>query len=154
MRWALLMCIIVGTALGLLLPTAETAAPIASAAAPAQEVTMKRSYNGHFYVDAEVGEDLVHFMVDTGASDVALTMRDADRLGIPYSESQFTVIGTGASGPVMGQPIVIDSVSVGGKKATQIEGSIVQGLDISLLGQAYLGRIGSIEIVNDHMVLR
>lgn len=115
---------------------------------------MKRSYNGHFYVDAEVGEDLVHFMVDTGASDVALTMRDADRLGIPYSESQFTVIGTGASGPVMGQPIVIDSVSVGGKKATQIEGSIVQGLDISLLGQAYLGRIGSIEIVNDHMVLR
>jgi aspartyl protease family protein len=49
---------------------------------------------------------------------------------------------------------VLDSVDIDGKAASDVRGSVIEGLDISLLGQAYLSELEKVEISGDEMVLR
>ncbi len=167
---ALFFMMTIGVLIGLMLPSGSDPAPAnaeapvaanatASAAANEPEVPrdtrLDRKPNGHFYVDAEVNSgDLVNFMVDTGASSVALTIEDAERIGVPFSRTSFDVIGTGASGPVRGQLVKIDRISIDGKEARDVQGAVLEGLEISLLGQSYLTRLSGVEIAGDTMTLR
>jgi aspartyl protease family protein len=158
MQKALFLVVAAGAGIGLLWPTGPSPAPAGPAAAAAagqpKETLLRRRDNGHFYVDAEVNGELVNFVVDTGASGVALTVRDARRLGIPFSPGEFRVIGSGASGPVRGKLITLDKVSLDGKEVRSVKGVIAEGLDQSLLGQAYLSRISSVEMSRDYMRLQ
>ena len=134
---------------------ARTADPTSQqvAGGPWRETRVRRSGDGHFYVHAMVNGQLVRFMVDTGATGVALTVRDARHVGIPVDRRAFTVIGSGASGPVRGQFIELDSVEVEGKLASNVRGAVAEGLDISLLGQSYLSRL-DVRMGGDEMILR
>lgn len=156
MQKALFLVVAAGAAIGFMWPSAEAPAPAREAAEPgeAKETLLKRRSDGHFYVDAEVNGDLVNFVIDTGATDVVLPVETARRLGIPFSEREFTVIGSGASGPVRGKVIRLDRVSVDGKEVRNVDGAIAEGLDQPLLGQAYLSRISSVEMSKDHMRLQ
>ena len=98
--------------------------------------------------------ELVRFLVDTGASGVSLTEKDARRVGIQFSPSEFEVVAQGAAGPIRGKLVKIDSVEVEGKKVENVRGAVLQGSDLSLLGQSYLSRIGEVEMRGDYMVLR
>lgn len=118
------------------------------------ETILHRSGNGHFYVDAQVDGHVVNFVVDTGATGVALTVEDARRIGIDFNESDFEVVGTGASGAVRGTQIMLDSVSVDGKEVRKVQAAVLEGLEVSLLGQSYLTRIGSVEMSGEKMSLR
>lgn len=152
---AFLFVIAIGAGIGFLLPSSdEPQRADAAVTGPARETVLERSPGGHFYVDGEVNGELVHFLVDTGASSVALTVDDAKRLGIPFSPSEFTVVGNGASGAVRGKIVTLDNVSVDGKEARKIPAAILEGLDISLLGQAYLTRLSSVEMSKDKMILQ
>jgi aspartyl protease family protein len=140
-------------------PPAAAPLPLAAKAvaksASAVDKVIERSDDGHFYVDAEVNGQLVHFLVDTGASSVVLTMADAKHVGLPFSEGQFSVIARGASGDVSGQIMKIGRVAIGRKEAFDVQGAVVaEGLDVSLLGQSFLSRIGTVVIDGDKMVLR
>jgi aspartyl protease family protein len=122
-----------------------------------KEMVIQRQPNGHFYVDGTVNGQPIRFLVDTGATSVALTADDANRAGLQFSPAEFQQIGYGASGPVMGKQVVLDSVALGRNEVTQVRGVImadVPGLNVSLLGQSYLERIGSVSISGDEMVLR
>lgn len=166
MEKAFLVMIALGALIGLSLPVHRGAAPAAAAAsAPARhsaeaepqlmgETRLERMPNGHFYADAMVNGQPVRLVVDTGASSVALTEADAQRIGIPFSPAEFQVIGTGASGPVRGKMLDFDSVSVDGKDIRGVRGAVIEGLDVSLLGQTYLSRIGSVQMSGDSMTLR
>lgn len=116
--------------------------------------TIERAPNGHFYTTAQVNGQSVDFLVDTGSSTVALTVDDARRLGIPVDPSRFEAIGSGASGPVYGSRVTLDRVTLDGKTAEQVEGTILQGSDVSLLGQSFLGRMDKIDIAPDRMTIR
>jgi aspartyl protease family protein len=163
---AFLVMIALGALIGLSLPVHRGAAPVAAAASPPArhsaeaepqlmgETRLERMPNGHFYADAMVNGQPVRLVVDTGASSVALTEADAQRIGIPFSPAEFQVIGTGASGPVRGKMLDFDSVSVDGKDIRGVRGAVIEGLDVSLLGQTYLSRIGSIQMSGDSMTLR
>ena len=118
------------------------------------ETKLERAPNGHFYADGNVNGQPVRLVVDTGASTVALTLADAQRIGVPFSTSEFTVVGTGASGPVRGQSVTLDRVEVGGKEVRGVRAAVIEGLDVSLLGQTYLGRISSVQMSGDTMTLR
>ena len=153
-----------GIAVGLMIPAPSTQPPVQSAVAlaapaptpePAIDKVIQRADDGHFYVDAEVNGQLVHFLIDTGASSVVLTMADAKHVGLPFSPGQFSVIARGASGDVRGQIVKIGRVAIGHKEAFDVEGAVVdEGLDVSLLGQSFLSRIGTVVIDGDKMVLR
>jgi aspartyl protease family protein len=122
-----------------------------------KEMVIQRQPNGHFYVDGTVNGQPVRFLVDTGATTVALTAEDAAHAGLQFSPAEFRQIGYGASGPVMGKQVTLDSVALGRNEVTQVRGVVMAdaaGLNISLLGQSYLERIGSVSISGDEMVLR
>jgi aspartyl protease family protein len=152
----MLFVIAVGAGIGFLWPTGK---PAAAPAAPATQgaarpTVIERSPQGHFYVDAEINGQLVHCIVDTGASIVALPVDDARRLDIPFSESEFEPVGQGAGGIVEGKDIVLDSISVDGKKVEHVPGAILKGNELCLLGQAYLNRLSSVEMSGGVMRLQ
>src|SRR3954464_5705723 len=147
MEKSFLFVVALGAAIGLLLPSGHRAAPsapppaapaagrpAAGAATPesapvmAMETKLARMPNGHFYADASVNGQPVRVVVDTGASIVALTVADAQRIGVPFSTNEFTVVGSGASGPVRGQDVVLDSVSVDGKEVRGVHAAVIEGL--------------------------
>ncbi len=119
------------------------------------ETVLERSGDGHFYADLMVNGAQVHFLVDTGATTVALTREDAQKAGLQFSEEQFTGIAKTASGEVGLKPVTLDRMTLGALEATQVDGAIIdQGLNISLLGQSWLRQVGIVTIEGDRMVLR
>ena len=117
-------------------------------------VTLERSFDGHFYADARVNGATIHFLVDTGATGIALSAADAQRAGLAFDSSQAQVIGTGASGQVLGHWVKLNRVELGLKAVNDTPAVILEGGDRSLLGQTFLAQFGSLEIHKDTMVLR
>lgn len=156
MRIPLLAAIILGLMLGAMVPAGK--APPPAQPAPAAERPLKtvleRSGNGHFAVMATVNGEPVRFIVDTGADIVALTKDDARRAHVPFDEAEFTAVGRSASGEAIGQEVHIDSVDVEGKRRDDVGGVVLDGLQVSLLGQNYLRRLDAVELSGDKMILR
>lgn len=168
---ALIFVVGAGLAMGLFWPqppaattsaeTAGTSSNVKTSAAPKPtqqqgfSTILDRAPDGHFYVQANVNNQPVRFMVDTGASGIALTGADAARIGLSFDPAEFQIVGTGASGPVMGKQVTLDTVQVEGKTANGLPAAILaDGLDVSLLGQSFLSRYDHVGIANDRMELR
>jgi aspartyl protease family protein len=118
------------------------------------QVTIDRMADGHFYANAKIVGTPVRFLIDTGASMIALTGNDARALGFSWHESELQRIGRGASGDVFGKPVMLNSVAVGGIEFNNLEAVIIpEGLDVSLLGQSFLGKIDNVQIERDRMTL-
>ncbi len=134
------------------------AAPRSSSPNPyrsASGITLQRQDDGHFYAAAKIQGTDIRFLVDTGATAVALTGDDAQRLGLYWNESELTKIGRGVSGDVFGKPVIIPSIQVGNLRAENVQAAIIpDGLDVSLLGQAFLSQVGNVNISDDKMTLQ
>ena len=177
MRFALLLVVAVGIAIGLLAPVARkpaadaghgapvVIAPLMTAASapdpapppppdPADETVIERSASGHFLAVADVNGEPTRMVVDTGASTVALTTEDARRAHVDFDPALFTVVGSGASGEVRGQRIMIESIALDGKRVAGVPGVVLDGLPISLLGQTYLAKLDNVQISQGTMHLR
>lgn len=105
-----------------------------------QSVTLARDANGHFMTDARVNGSHVRFLVDTGATLVALPIAEALRLGIEYSKGTpgYSVLADGRR--VASWRVTLDSVTVGDVTLYNVEGSVNQGAGMPLLGMSFLGR--------------
>ena len=104
-------------------------------------VTLAADTRGHFVADGQVNGGSVRFLVDTGATLVALPASEARRLGIDYEKGARGYSST-AGGVVPVYRVKLDSVSVGdilllGVDAVVLEGP---GMDVSLLGMSFLNR--------------
>ena len=113
---------------------------------------LQRGPDGHFYADAQVNGTTIRFMVDTGASVVVLSAADAQRAGIQLPSERSMAMGVG--GPVEITPVTLDRIAIGGIEARDVQAAVTDELPVSLLGQSYLQRLGSVEIHGDTMVLR
>jgi aspartyl protease family protein len=118
-------------------------------------VTLTRAEDGHFYTNATVNGATIRFMVDTGASTIALTKTDAQSAGLHFSASEFTAFAQGAGGKIPVKPVMLDRVAIGTMEAQGVSAAILDSeLRISLLGQSWLSRVGRVTIENDRMMLR
>ncbi len=158
MKFALLLVTVIGIAIGLMIPAAPPPAAVAATVAPSvdrpEETVLDRAANGHFYAVADVNGAPIRFVVDTGATIVALTQDDAKRAHVAFDPAQFRVIGRGASGEVMGQEVSIDAVVLDGKRAAAVQGVVLANSDMSLLGQTYLTHIDTVQIKGNEMRLK
>jgi aspartyl protease family protein len=156
MSKALLFTIAAGIAIGLAWPTGNSANPAegTQTASERRETTLERERNGHFYTYADVNGEPVRFVVDTGATDVALTTRDAKRLNLAFDERDFEYVGEGASGPVRGKFVTLDRIEVEGKSVENVKAAILEDSTLSLLGQSYLSRMGEVQMKGEYMILR
>ena len=106
-----------------------------------QAVTLAPDSRGHFIADGQVNGAHMRFLVDTGATLVAIPASEAARLGIDYRSGRRGISQT-ANGAVAFWRVTLDSVSVGGVTLTSVEGAVHDsgGLDVALLGMSFLGR--------------
>jgi aspartyl protease family protein len=119
------------------------------------EETFRADRNGQFAVQADVEGVAVRFLVDTGASDVVLTMRDAERLGLTPATLRFTQPYRTANGVIMGASVRLDSITIGDIVLEDVEASVNPApMGQSLLGMSFLGRLSGYEITRDTLTLR
>lgn len=117
-------------------------------------VALERSADGHFYADVEINGTAVHMLVDTGASGIALSRDDARSAGIATSIGMNEIVGEGADGAVRGEQVRIDRIRLGPASAESVQAVVLNGGQMSLLGQDFLQRFASVEIKDDRMILR
>src|SRR3990167_2182038 len=114
-----------------------------------------READGHFWTRADVNGTQVKFMVDTGASIVALTYFDAQRLGLKPEELEFDSEIRTAGGITYGAPVTLDSIRIGRVKIENVDAVILtSGLEQSLLGMTFLGELNSYEVRQGQMIIR
>jgi aspartyl protease family protein len=120
----------------------------------AQPVMLTRDRTGQFRIDAMVNGQTAEFLVDTGADLVALPAAEAERLGIRVDGSEYRPMLQTASGTANGAPVHIDRLYVANTELDNVDAVVVEGLQINLLGQSVLRRLGKVELQGDAMVLR
>ena len=111
-----------------------------AAARSSQSVTLTADTRGHFVVEGQVNGGAVRFLVDTGATTIALSSADAVRLGIDYRKGQRGLVGT-ANGTAAAYRVKLDTVQVGDIVANSVDAAVLEGnLPIALLGMSFLNR--------------
>ena len=131
------------------------AAPTPPVPRASKAASIPKSADGHFWADARVNGSKVRFLVDTGATAVALSPRDAARLGYPPSSLTYGHKVMTASGEARAAKVQLESVSVDGAKVEAVDAFVIErGLDTSLLGMTYLGRLEKFEATRTALILQ
>lgn len=107
-----------------------------------QTVSIGRSQGGHFRTTGSINGHSVQFMVDTGATSVAMNSQQAERMGLNYRGGR-QVQATTASGHVPGYLVTLDRVRIGDIELTRVEGLVLEGgfpTEV-LLGNSFLSRL-------------
>ncbi|MFN3350389.1 TIGR02281 family clan AA aspartic protease [Pseudorhodoplanes sp.] len=135
-------------------PKAAIAA-VQPALSSGRSVTIPRDSRGHFQVEGRIDGRRIGFMVDTGASVIALTEREAARLGIRPMRNDYTAQVRTANGTVKAAPVMLGSVDIGGLVVRDVQALVVPGdaLGENLLGLSYLTRLKRFEYANNKLVL-
>ena len=133
----------------------DAAQAITSASPGARDASITKSADGHYWAEANVNGSAVRFLVDTGATAVSLSPEDARRLGFDPATLTYGYKVTTASGEARAAKVQLNSVSVGGARVEAVDAYVIEkGLDQSLLGMTYLGRLATFQATPTGMILR
>lgn len=103
-----------------------------------ETITLRADAAGHFLANGLVNGKPVRFLVDTGATTVALSRPDAERLGIDYQRGTPTLSET-ANGLGRGWRVTLDSVSIGGTTVHDVQADVTDSsMSVGLLGMTFL----------------
>jgi aspartyl protease family protein len=107
----------------------------------AQSITLAAGADGHFMAEGRINGGPIRFLVDTGASAIAIPASDADRLRIDYRKGRLSTTRT-AGGPITVYLVTLDTVRVGGIELQNVEAIVIEhGLPVALLGNSFLSRV-------------
>jgi aspartyl protease family protein len=135
--------------------TSTAPQPAPAAASNYRTLEVRADRRGHFRVDGRVDGSPMSFMVDTGATAIALRARDAAMLGIHPAESQYTAKVSTANGTIRAAPVELSMVEVGGLTVRDVRALVMpEGvLSENLLGLSFLRRLRRFEYSNGKLVL-
>lgn len=115
----------------------------------------KDSRSGQYHYKGRVNSGYIDFLVDTGASAVALTESDARKAGLRPSDLQYNVPISTAGGRNYAARVTLDQVSLGGIMLRDVEALVVkEGLEVSLLGMTWLGQLQEVKATPSALLLR
>ena len=113
-----------------------------------------KAKDGHFWANATVNTRAVRFLVDTGATVVALTPADAQRLGFDASSLTYNREVNTANGKTYAASVNLSVVGIGQSTVRNVDALVVkEGLTTSLLGMSYLGRLSRFEATPSSLIL-
>ncbi|MBY3221820.1 TIGR02281 family clan AA aspartic protease [Rhizobium laguerreae] len=121
-----------------------------------QEIILHKLLNGHFEADVAVNGQTIEMLVDTGASMVALSREDAERIGIDLSRLTYSMTIMTANGRGRAAPVTLDQVAIGPIVRNNVAASVAEDgrLDQSLLGMSFLETLGSLQMQTDELRMR
>lgn len=132
----------------------STVIPTATVHSAEGRIEIPQSPDGHYRLSLDVNGTPVNFIVDTGASNVVLSKRDAERAGFDPETLPFFGRARTANGEVRTAPITIETLSLQGVTERNVGAAVNGGeLDESLLGMSYLGRYSQITIASGKLIL-
>jgi aspartyl protease family protein len=141
-------------------PTAPQAVAARPEPAPAQSssgrnLTVRRDRRGHFQVEGRVDGRRMGFLVDTGATVVAIPEKEAARIGIRPSRRDYTARMKTANGMVAAAPTRLGMVEVGGIIVRDVPAVVMpnEALGENLLGMSFLSRLRRFEVADGRLVL-
>ena len=108
-----------------------------------KQLSIAKGQGGHYWIAGSINGQPVQFLVDTGATSVAINENQARRLGIDYRVvGKQIVVGT-ASGTAKAWQVHLNSVKVGAIDVMGVEAVVVEGSapTEALLGMSFLGRV-------------
>lgn len=141
-------------AVGLWDDTSRSFSPRQAVLEDGARIEVPRDPSGHFNLVVDVNGVPVDFLVDTGATDVVLTMQDAARVGLDPQNLAFIGSARTANGTVRTASATVDSLSIGSLSFDRARVSVNGGdMDQSLLGMSFLSRIGRLEMTGNMLVL-
>jgi aspartyl protease family protein len=119
------------------------------------EYVVEAGSHGHFVIDAVVDGVPLTFLVDTGASEIVLTLDDARQLGFLPHTLEFSQRFRTANGEVRGAPVRLRELRVGQFSLYDLDASVNEGpLAISLLGMSFLDRLDGYQVEGGRLILR
>lgn len=111
------------------------------ATAERRSVSLTADARGHFAAAGSLNGYPMSFLVDTGATSIAINAAEAKRMGLDYKAGQAVGVGT-AAGVVAAWRVKFSTVKVGSITLNQVDGMVVEsGLNVPLLGMSFLNRM-------------
>ena len=136
------------------LTTPATASP-PQTVARGGTMTVRADQRGHFKLEGRIDGRRMEFMVDTGASVIAIPEREAARLGIHPARREYTAQISTANGTILAAPTQLAMVEVGNITVRNVRAVIMPdgALSENLLGMSFLSRLRRYEVADGRLLL-
>lgn len=124
---------------------------------PGRAVRLKAGPNGHFYLDAKVNGTKIPFVVDTGASMIALSYESAQSAGIRLRKSDFKHAASTANGQVPMAVVVLDSIRFKNITVRDVRAGVLPKGALggaNLLGNSFLSRLREYKVSDGTLIMR
>jgi aspartyl protease family protein len=120
-----------------------------------RSLNIPRDGRGHFKVDGRIDGQRIGFMVDTGASVVALNETTAARFGLRPTPGEYRTSVATANGTIKAAPARLAMVDLGGIIVRDVDAMVLpdEALSENLLGLSFLSKLKRFEYANGVMVL-
>ena len=117
---------------------------------------IKGSTNGHYFVKASINNQTVDVLVDTGASAVALSYEDADRVGLHPHNLDYTVPVSTANGQTKAARVKLSKVEIDNVRVDDVDAYVMPegALQGTLLGMTFLSRLSSFKSEGGTLTLK
>jgi aspartyl protease family protein len=131
-------------------PSTETVAQ-----AGLRSLSITRDARGHFATEGRIDGQRITFMVDTGASVIALNESSAARFGLRPARSDYKATVTTANGTIKAAPTRLAMVDIGGLVVRDVDAMVLpdEALSENLLGLSFLSKLRRFEYASGKMVL-
>ena len=124
----------------------------AASAGGGSQIVLTAGSGGHFFTSGSINGKSVRFVVDTGATHIALSQTMADNIGLAYRQGQRGVSNT-ANGQVPVHRVLLDVVRVGDVQVYNVDATVLPAqMDQVLLGNSFLTRF-QLKRENDTLTL-
>ena len=136
-------------------PSRAAVEPATVALAGRRSLSIPRDARGHFATEGRIDGQRIAFMVDTGASVIALNESSAARFGLRPARGDYRATVTTANGTVKAAPTHLAMVDVGGLIVRDVDAMVLpdEALSENLLGLSFLSKLKRFEYANGKMVL-
>jgi len=120
-----------------------------------RSLSISHDARGHFLTEGRIDGQRIGFMVDTGASVVALNETSAARFGLRPSRGDYNALVTTANGTIKAARTRIAMVDIGGLVVRDVDALVLpdEALSENLLGLSFLSKLKRFEYANGKMVL-
>lgn len=121
----------------------------------ARTVEIRAGAHGHFFAEAEIDNTRIMVLIDTGASSVALSYEDAERVGLKPFALDFDLPVSTANGIVKAAAVTLRRVEIDNVLVRDVEGMVMPrgALGGTLLGMSFLSRLSGFRIADGTLYL-
>tara|TARA_Y100000385_G_C13072959_1_gene629948 strand:- start:505 stop:1107 length:603 start_codon:yes stop_codon:yes gene_type:complete len=120
----------------------------------ADKIIINMSYGNHFYANVKINNKNIRFLIDTGATDMVLSLRDARRVGIDLERLIFSKPYQTANGISYGASVILRDIKFGNLNLKNIPASVNNSdMGVSLLGMSFLRNFTKYEFYQDKLIL-